>query len=360
MERVSEDQFKRASLRDEHFHRYEFAARISQGAIVDCACGIGYSSDILLRHNNIDSYIGIDPSPAAIEHARKSYPGERIKFEVGTLESNSCPDASVDTFLSFETLEHTATPQVAVEQIRRCLKPNGLLIGSVPSAEYEALCEVTYGTNPFHLHRFSPTEILELLSTSFEAVRLFSAEFILGTLIRPLNSTPTSEGEIASRQREEIDIAGSIIFIAGPETRVNETLDTLGTGNMFFPSLPKVILDKNEIEPIRKAFYRAEAGIRERDKAINDQARMLEERWKIIQSMDKLIQQRDHVIESQTQMLEDRWKAMQSMDAMIRERDELLNRQTRELNERITVPVASRNLLTAIGNLIFRFYSKAK
>ena len=360
MERASLDQFTRISLRDEHIHRYEMAARVARGVVVDCACGIGYSSEIITRQQGISSYLGIDPSNDAIITARENYSGSTIRFETGTLELNSCGVSSVDTFLSFETLEHTATPLAALKNIHHCLKPDGLLIGSVPSADYEAICEATYGPNPFHLNRFSPERISRMLSGLFESVRLFSAEFILGTLIRPFDSDVTHEGEILTRDHSDIGISGSIIFLAGSSKRVNEALNTLGSGNKFFPSIPKVILDRDEVLPIRESFVNAEKKVQERDILLEKQARILDERWKAMQSMESMIRDRDHVIEQQTRTLDERWKAMQSMESMIRERDKVIERQMNILEKRTTVSGFLKILFAAVVTSIKRTLHQLK
>jgi SAM-dependent methyltransferase len=310
------------------------AVRVARGIVVDCACGIGYSSEIVCRKDEVGSYLGIDPSEDAIEYARKNYADGRIRFEIGTLEANSCLDSSVDTYLMFETLEHTATPELALANVRRCLKPDGLLIGSVPSADYEALCEQTYGANPYHLQRFSKERIAAMLGEHFESVRLFSAEFVLGTLFRSAERDAGDQSDVLTGKDDMQGIVGSIIFLAGTLDRVVEAIRALGAPNKFFLSTPKVIFDRDEVEPIRKAFHLTESALIKRDKSLETQARMLEERWAAMQSMDAMVHERDEAIARQARMLEERWAAMQSMDAMVRERDGAIARQARMLEER--------------------------
>jgi SAM-dependent methyltransferase len=333
VERATKDHFGRISLRDEHFHRYGLAARVARGSVVDCACGIGYGSEIIDSVESVKSYLGIDPSGESIEYARKNYAGGRVYFECGTLEENSCVSSSIDTFLMFETLEHTETPAVALANVRRCLKPNGVLIGSVPSAEYEALCESTYGPNPFHLQRFTRENITEILGEHFESVRIFSMEFVLGSLVHCVGDQATSGAEIAPLATGgEVGIFGSIVFIAGSADGVVEAINKVGALNKFLPSIPKVILDRDEVVPIRVAMQSMEVMIRQRDEAIAGQARMLEERWAAMQSMEGLIRQRDEAIAGQARMLEERWAAMQSMEGLIRQRDEAIAGQ-RQVND---------------------------
>jgi len=306
MERISNDHFSRISLRDEHIHRYQLASRAARGSIVDCACGIGYSSKIISIQESVKTYLGIDPSEDAIEYAINNYSGEHVRFECGTLEKNSCGRSSIDTFLMFETLEHTVDPNAAISNVRACLKPDGLLIGSVPSAQYESLCESTYGKNPFHLQKFTTEDLTEILGQRFSSVRIFSMEFILGSLFQRIGNEHGSSAEILPNKPsvDEADILGSILFIAGSQDRVIEAAHKIGAERIFFPSIPKTVLDRDEVEPIRLAMQSMEAMIRDRDEAISAQARMLEERWKIMQSMEAMIRDRDELIIEQTQMLE--------------------------------------------------------
>ncbi len=284
----------------------------------------------------VEAYLGIDPSEQAINYAKANYQGSRIRFELGTLEANSCGSLSIDTFLMFETLEHTSDPIAALRSIRSRLKQDGLLIGSVPSAEFEALCESTYGQNPFHLHRFTREQIYEMLCQHFGSVRIFSMEFILGSLFQSIDDASRKRAEILLPEPPptESGVAGSIVFMASSRKRINEAVLQVGAQRIFIPSIPKVILDRDEVEPIRASMQSMEALIQERDKAIATQAQMLEERWAAMQSMEALIQERDKAIAAQAQMLEERWAAMQAMEAFIRERDEAIAGQAGILEER--------------------------
>ncbi len=291
MERASKDHFGRISLRHEHTHRYQLAARAARGFVVDCACGIGYASELIARQPDVESYLGIDPSEDAIRYANDNYAGESIRFEYGTLEKNSCGCSSVDTFLIFETLEHTTNPNDALSNIRNCLKEDGILIGSVPSAEYEEICESTYGANPYHLQRFTKEQIAELLGRYFGSARIFSMEFVLGSLFKRVLDGFANHAEIAPPlpPTGELGIAGSIFFIAGSEECVEGAIHKIGNGAIFLPSIPKVILDRDEVKPIRIAMQSMEALIRERDEAIIEQRKLLEKRPTMTEAMRALL-----------------------------------------------------------------------
>ena len=314
MERASRDHFEKVSLRDEHIHRYHLAAKVAQGVVVDCACGIGYASKLINDREGVLSYLGIDPSIDAIKYAKSHHSGENIYFENGRLEKNSCSPSSVDTFLMFETLEHTANPRNAIRGVRSCLKADGLLIGSVPSAVYESMCESTYGKNPYHLQRFTEDDILQILGEYFEEVRICSMQFVLGSIFEPVNYKPTDKAQILTPSADKFGIAGSIIFIAGSKDKVAEATGKIGENKIFIQSIPKVILDRDEVEPIRTAMKSMSKMIESRDEAIEAQAKMLRERWSIMEEMGELIRVRDEAIAKQTELLNECWSSMQYED----------------------------------------------
>ena len=308
MERATNEHFSKISLRDEHEHRYQLAARVSRGLVVDCACGIGYGSQIIASQAEVKGYLGIDPASHAIEEAVENYSGKNIRFERGTVEECSCSDSSIDTFLMFETLEHTKSPSRALEKVYRYLKPDGLLIGSVPSAEYEKYCESIYGVNPFHLHKFSEKEIIETLSQHFSSVRIFSMEFILGSLVQSLNPPEYNVSEIIPATTfDEPGIFGSIVFLAGAEERVHEATNQIGEATKFLTSIPKAVSDRQEIMPIQIAIQSIENRVDERDKVIIGQTKMVDER--------------DKVIIDQAKMLDEQLGKISSLENMLHKRD---------------------------------------
>lgn len=70
-------------------------------------------------------------SPRMMEIARLKYPSE--EFRPTDLEDLSeFADDTFDRIISLETLEHTPKPVVFLKELRRILKPGGLLIMSLP------------------------------------------------------------------------------------------------------------------------------------------------------------------------------------------------------------------------------------
>ncbi len=97
------------------------ATKVARGVFLDYGCGGQPYRELFAPY--IERYIGADVAPAA-----NTTPD--ILFAPS--ESLPLPDASVDTILSTQVLEHVADYQPYLEDCRRLLKPQGYLIITTP------------------------------------------------------------------------------------------------------------------------------------------------------------------------------------------------------------------------------------
>jgi len=133
-----------------HAERYQFAAKfVRDGRVLDCACGVGYGSEILAQASTgTQAVTGVDIDPAAIEYAKRNYAAERIEFHCADgIRFDSAP---FNTIVSFETIEHVPDPEALIDNFTRLLAPGGTLIASVPVTP-------SVDVNPFHQHDFTQT-----------------------------------------------------------------------------------------------------------------------------------------------------------------------------------------------------------
>ena len=149
----------------EHWHRYHFAAPLVAGLdVLDVACGEGYGSALLA--SRAARVIGADIAPSAVEHAREQY-ADRANLEFQQADCAALPfaEASFDAVVSFETIEHIAAHEAFLDEIRRVLRPDGLLILSCPNkAEYTDRRGVT---NEFHVRELYRPELEQLVAARF-------------------------------------------------------------------------------------------------------------------------------------------------------------------------------------------------
>jgi 2-polyprenyl-3-methyl-5-hydroxy-6-metoxy-1,4-benzoquinol methylase len=159
----------------EHLARYHLAARLAPGRrVLDAACGEGYGL-ALLQAAGAASVAGIDVDSATVAHARERYKLDVVEADIGQLPFAG---GDFDLVTSFETIEHVADPERALDELARVLGPDGLLMVSTPNAgEY-------LEDNPFHVREFEPEEFFGLLRSRFAKVQpLYQQNFLTSAVL---------------------------------------------------------------------------------------------------------------------------------------------------------------------------------
>lgn len=173
-------------IRHEHLHRYAWCAPlVACREVLDIACGEGYGSAMLARHAR--SVLGVDISDEAVQHATAEYKGiGNLKFKQGDAARIPLPDQSVDAVVSFETIEHHDRHSEMLSEIRRVLRPNGLLIISSPNRVVYS--ELAGHHNEFHVKELDFAEFDAVLREQFDFVRYFGQRLAVGSSIFGLES----------------------------------------------------------------------------------------------------------------------------------------------------------------------------
>jgi SAM-dependent methyltransferase len=170
-------------IESEHWHRYSYARELCRGKdVVDVACGEGYGSALLAQVAS--SVFGIDSAEDVIEHARRAYSSDNLRFSCGDARRMKVETGSMDVVVSFETLEHLVEQEAFLEEVRRVLRPNGLLIISTPDRDNYT----NPAPNPFHLRELTRSEFMNLLSDYFAHVTLLVQHPIVGSVLAPSDS----------------------------------------------------------------------------------------------------------------------------------------------------------------------------
>ena len=170
------------SIELEHLHRYLLARRLATGkTVLDIACGEGYGSAMLAKVAT--RVYGVDISLDAVEHAQIRYGTDNLYFRVGSAAAIPLEDSSVDIVVSFETIEHHAEHESMLREIKRVLKPGGLMVLSSPD-KLECTDKTGY-TNPHHVKELYHEEFTNLVQSYFTNVRLFGQRVLYASAILP-------------------------------------------------------------------------------------------------------------------------------------------------------------------------------
>jgi ubiquinone/menaquinone biosynthesis C-methylase UbiE len=98
--------------------------------VLDCGCGAGAITLGLAQAVHPGIVTGIDVAEAEIERARRQVLEQGISnayFKVGTAYSLGYVDCAFDAVLSHNVLEHIGEPHTALIEMRRVLKPGGIV-----------------------------------------------------------------------------------------------------------------------------------------------------------------------------------------------------------------------------------------
>ena len=167
----------------EHWHRYHFAARWAAGKrVLDVACGEGYGSATLARH--AARVAGVDVSDAAIAHARAAYADRaNLEFAAAACTRLPFPDASFDTVVSFETIEHIDGQEAFLDEVARVLAPDGVFVLSCPNkVEYSDKRDYR---NEYHVKELYRDELARLVAARFPQVAWYGQRPTFYSVIAP-------------------------------------------------------------------------------------------------------------------------------------------------------------------------------
>ncbi|WP_445634867.1 methyltransferase domain-containing protein [Nostoc sp. DSM 114161] len=174
-------------IKYEHLHRYALCVDYVAGkSVLDIACGEGYGCALLA--SVAKSVLGVDINSEVVEYATKEYSTHKnVTFMVGSCDSIPLPDNSVDVVTSFETIEHHDKHEEMMQEIKRVLKPGGILIISSPN-------RLTYSdepkySNPFHVKELYYEELTALLRRYFDYVEIYGQRMAIGSFIFKLENS---------------------------------------------------------------------------------------------------------------------------------------------------------------------------
>jgi O-antigen biosynthesis protein len=173
-------------IESEHRARYRWAARLVKGkAVLDCACGTGYGLEMYAAAG-AQAVTGVDVDPEAVELARSRY-GETATVKQGDLRKLPIEDDSFDVVTCFETIEHVDGAEAGIAELRRVLKPEGILVISSPNPD------AYVGHNEHHVHEFRPAELVEAVAKHFTETAVYEQRAWLGSSIAADAGQPTRE-----------------------------------------------------------------------------------------------------------------------------------------------------------------------
>lgn len=148
----------------EHLHRYAIALSFARGKVVlDIACGEGYGSNLLA--DIAKSVTAVDIEQHVIERASKKYTAENIQFITGSVQEIPLADSLFDMVVCYETIEHVDQHDKVMRELKRVLKPGGIILISTP--DKTQYTDSGVHSNKYHVRELYENQFKNLVTASF-------------------------------------------------------------------------------------------------------------------------------------------------------------------------------------------------
>lgn len=161
-----------------HLNRYFITKELCKGKkILDVACGEGYGSYCMSLWGAEKVY-AIDISQTAIDKAKKYFSHDKIDFMCNEAEKlEMLEDNSIDLVVSFETIEHVNNDKKFLQEIRRVVKKDGMVIISCPNDWWYFPLEEQ--KNPYHKRKYHLDEFINITESILDK----ADEILLGNRV---------------------------------------------------------------------------------------------------------------------------------------------------------------------------------
>ncbi|MDD3354507.1 class I SAM-dependent methyltransferase [Zoogloea sp.] len=299
----------------EHLHRYLLAQSICKGKeVLDIASGEGYGSAILAEQ--AQHVIGVDISTEAVEHARKTYLAPNLDYRVGDCAAIPLPDHSVDVVVSFETIEHHTFHTEMISEIRRVLRPGGVLLISSPDKYHYT--DKPGVVNEHHVKELYEDEFKALIDGNFRNTRYFGQRVVYGSLILS-ESTPadaTSYWKEDGKLKTASGLSMPIFWLA---LASDETLPALPSGLFEQP------IEESELVCLKQRdIDNAITLMQLKDQNLSTAANTLALKDAHLAQAGELLAQKDQHLKHAAEMLAQKDEHLAHAEEMLRAKDQTL------------------------------------
>jgi ubiquinone/menaquinone biosynthesis C-methylase UbiE len=105
------------------------------GRVADVGCGPGVTVEAVLARGG--TFDGVDLSPEMLRQAQERFPQvANVRFTMGNVEQLELPSAAYDQVIAMGLIEYLSTPDRALAEIARVLRPGGVAVVTVPKRRH--------------------------------------------------------------------------------------------------------------------------------------------------------------------------------------------------------------------------------
>lgn len=241
----------------EHLHRYFFARSLCRGLdVLDVASGEGYGAALLAQVAK--SVVGVEIAEETVGHATAAYGAPGLTFLHGDARRIPCADGSFDAVVSFETLEHFYEHDEFMAEVRRVLRPGGLLIISSP--ERDVYSPAGGKPNPYHVHELTHAEFGALLGKTFGHVAMYAQRPLLGSALMA-EELPAEAAPLLTFEKRDAQLFEASVGLPRPIYLV-----AVASDRAFVPRIGSLYVETSGIE----ALFAAPAAARQEIQSLTE------------------------------------------------------------------------------------------
>jgi 2-polyprenyl-3-methyl-5-hydroxy-6-metoxy-1,4-benzoquinol methylase len=112
--------------------------------VLELGCGPGRFGELVKRERGVAEYWGMEYDPDVAARAAKVF--DRVLVGDANEYIDELPDGHFDVIVANDVLEHLAYPWETLERLRPKLRPNGVVVASIPNVRYlPVLAKVIFG-----------------------------------------------------------------------------------------------------------------------------------------------------------------------------------------------------------------------
>ncbi|MUG98651.1 methyltransferase domain-containing protein [Scytonema sp. UIC 10036] len=320
-------------IKYEHLHRYALCIEFITGkTVLDIASGEGYGSALLAKY--AQSVTGVDISCEAVDYAAHQYSNSHnLKFMVGSCDSIPLLDNSIEVVTSFETIEHHDKHEEMILEIKRVLKPEGILIISSPN-------RLTYSDepnykNPFHIKELYYEEFISLLNQHFKYVQIYGQKLAVGSFIfSPENEKQSSfkayTGTINDISNRVCALKSPLYFVAvcsDGQSVTKQSIDSIyidGSDDIlkrYYTELQKLHTERQQflasLEQMQRQVQQTQAELEQSQLQVQQtQAELEQSQLQVQQTQAELEQSQLQVQQTQAELEQSQLQVQQTQTAL--------------------------------------------
>lgn len=154
-----------------HLKVYVFAKQFVQTkTVLELGCGSGYGIEYLCEP--VSFMVGVDMGADALLEAKSMRLCDHTALSQCLGAGLPFKDQTFDIVLSFQVIEHIVDVGSYLQEIRRVLKPGGMLCVSTPNKALRLL-PFQKPWNPYHVKEFTAGVLLQTLQQYFHSVAVY-------------------------------------------------------------------------------------------------------------------------------------------------------------------------------------------